>query len=59
MLRVPFGFGKGQITVEISADGDREEEDNSLNIWQLRRLYLSLHRALTTDNTIHHAAHAS
>lgn len=50
MLRVPFGFGKGQITVEISADGDREEEDNSLNIWQLRIIFVPLPLISVTDN---------
>jgi hypothetical protein len=36
--------------VEISADGDREEEDNSLNIWQLRIIFVPLPSSNRVDN---------
>ena len=38
--------------MEICADGDREEEDNPLKIWQLRRNILSLPQNSVPDNTI-------
>jgi hypothetical protein len=36
--------------MEIRADGDREEEDNPLKIWQLRRNILSLPQISVPDN---------
>lgn len=52
MLRFIRRLWKGKITMEICADGDREEEDNPLKIWQLRRNILSLPQNLVPDNTI-------